>query len=47
MLLFAVFASFGFAGSELTYRMADEIEYDLPVPKLLLIFSFVWPISTP
>jgi hypothetical protein len=30
MLLFAIFAAFGFAGSEYSYRMADEVEHDLP-----------------
>jgi hypothetical protein len=91
MLHFVVFVAFGFAGSELMHRMADEVECDLPVVErtssklgamrsrfwdllrrhrimyprstmrrkigimhavwgvtfLLLIVSFVWPISTP
>ena len=47
MLLFAVSAAFGFAGSELTYRMADEVECDLPVAqrtssKLFVMKSTYW-----
>jgi hypothetical protein len=47
MLLFAIFASFGFAGSELTYRMADEVECDLPLAertssKLFAMKSDFW-----
>jgi hypothetical protein len=47
MLLFAVFASFGFAGSELAYRMSDEVECDLPLAertssKLFAMRSGFW-----